>query len=86
MHPENPWNRVPIAQLNEIAAAIEHRLGDAERKMYGYNDHVGAALLSIYTHYPELLQGGETLEETRSRISQIATTPPGQVPSVLTVD
>jgi hypothetical protein len=46
--------------------SMECRLGDAERQMYGYNPHVSAALLSIYTHHPELLVDGETISEVRA--------------------
>jgi hypothetical protein len=69
--PLNPWVAVPIEQLDEIVAAIEYRLGDLECRMYGYNEHVGAVLLSIYEHYPGLLLGGESLEETRERIAKL---------------
>ena len=76
----DPWERVPIEQLGEIAAAIEYRMGETERHAYGYNSHVGDALISIYEHHPELLLDEETLEEVRARIAPLATTGPDGLP------
>jgi hypothetical protein len=76
----NPWDRVPIEQLSEIAVAIEHRIGDLERRRYGYGPPVGEALLSIYTHYPELLEDGETLDEVQARLAPLVAMRPGGAP------